>query len=505
MDLAATLHEALIFAAAGGLLALVMMRWKPERPDPGLIPMLSILAIAVAGVATLARFGASLEGTKAGIALREGLLVIATIGFIRILLVFIFQGALARLTLPRILSDVLFLSLIVWAIYRMDVLGVDLAGIVTTSAILGTGVALSLREPLTRPVGRAGVAARRTPTASATGFASTMRWPGCRRTPALYGARDRRRRNADHPEFRPDQESRARAGAARRSAHPLAAARRDQRRLRMAAEPRDQRHRGGARPRRHAERGARAGAVVHLRRFRDQFDQVHRPVLADRSQPGPVDRFGRPAARIRGPAARRHGRADHPRRDLESGQRRPCRRGGARARYADRAIGFSGIVPAVDRSRAQGAVGGAQAGAVRYRRCRDARRRARRSRCTFSPAARLASFAMRRSRPNRRDSGSPLCRRPRVLRRNGTPHPGQARTATVVAEGEVLCYRLDKPGFEAILKARPEMAVGLSQTLAARQAANDATLASLSAEARARATRLARFDLVQKTRAFFGM
>ena len=149
MNLAATLHEALLFAAAGGLLALVMMRWKPET-QPGLIPMLSILAIAVAGVATLARFGANLEGTKAGIALREGLLVIATIGFVRILLVFIFQGVLARMTLPRILGDVLFaLSLIVWAIYRMDVLGVNLAGIVTTSAILGTGVALSLREPLT--------------------------------------------------------------------------------------------------------------------------------------------------------------------------------------------------------------------------------------------------------------------------------------------------------------------------------------------------------------------
>jgi CRP-like cAMP-binding protein len=82
---------------------------------------------------------------------------------------------------------------------------------------------------------------------------------------------------------------------------------------------------------------------------------------------------------------------------------------------------------------------------------------------------------------------------------------GQARTATVVAEGEVLCYRLDKPGFEAILKARPEMAEGLSQTLAARQAANDATLATLSAEARARATGSRASDLVQKIRAFFGM
>ena len=148
MNIAATLHEALLFSVAGGLLALVMMRWKPDS-RPGLIPMLSILAIGVAGLASLARFGAGLEGTKAGIAVREGMLVIATIGFIRILLVFIFQGVLARLTLPRILGDVLFaLSLIVYAIYRMDVLGVNLAGIVTTSAILTGGIALSLRETL---------------------------------------------------------------------------------------------------------------------------------------------------------------------------------------------------------------------------------------------------------------------------------------------------------------------------------------------------------------------
>ena len=65
MNIAATLHEALLFAAAGGLLALVMMRWKPETQS-GLIPMLSILAIAVAGRRALARFGAGLEGTKAG-------------------------------------------------------------------------------------------------------------------------------------------------------------------------------------------------------------------------------------------------------------------------------------------------------------------------------------------------------------------------------------------------------------------------------------------------------
>jgi small-conductance mechanosensitive channel len=82
---------------------------------------------------------------------------------------------------------------------------------------------------------------------------------------------------------------------------------------------------------------------------------------------------------------------------------------------------------------------------------------------------------------------------------------GQARTATIAAESEVLCYRLEKRGFEAIIRARPEMAEAISQTVAARQAANDATLASLSAEARAQATGTRASDLVRRIRAFFGL
>jgi small-conductance mechanosensitive channel/CRP-like cAMP-binding protein len=82
---------------------------------------------------------------------------------------------------------------------------------------------------------------------------------------------------------------------------------------------------------------------------------------------------------------------------------------------------------------------------------------------------------------------------------------GQARTATIAAESEVLCYRLDKRGFEAIIRARPEMADAISQTVAARSAANDATLASLSAEARAQATGTRASELVRRIRAFFGL
>ena len=82
---------------------------------------------------------------------------------------------------------------------------------------------------------------------------------------------------------------------------------------------------------------------------------------------------------------------------------------------------------------------------------------------------------------------------------------GQARTATITAESEVLCYRLNKRGFEAIIQARPELADAMSKTVAERSAANDATLASLSEEARARAASTRASDLVRRIRAFFGL
>jgi small-conductance mechanosensitive channel len=82
---------------------------------------------------------------------------------------------------------------------------------------------------------------------------------------------------------------------------------------------------------------------------------------------------------------------------------------------------------------------------------------------------------------------------------------GQARTATIVAESGILCYRLDKRAFEDIIQARPELADAMSQTVAARQAANDATLASLSAEARAKATVSRAGEIVRKIRQFFGL
>ena len=82
---------------------------------------------------------------------------------------------------------------------------------------------------------------------------------------------------------------------------------------------------------------------------------------------------------------------------------------------------------------------------------------------------------------------------------------GQARSATVIARGDVLCYRLERSGFDAILRARPELAQAMSQTVAERQAANDATLRMLSEEARAKQTSGRAAELVRRVQAIFGL
>ncbi len=80
---------------------------------------------------------------------------------------------------------------------------------------------------------------------------------------------------------------------------------------------------------------------------------------------------------------------------------------------------------------------------------------------------------------------------------------GQARGATVVADHDAVCYRIDKAGFDAVLKQRPEIVDALSHVLARRQADNDATLAAMSAEDRGRRASGRAGELVRRIRQFF--
>ena len=82
---------------------------------------------------------------------------------------------------------------------------------------------------------------------------------------------------------------------------------------------------------------------------------------------------------------------------------------------------------------------------------------------------------------------------------------GQPRAATVVAIGEALCYRLDKEGFDAVIRARPALAEMLAHILAERQAANDATLQALDAEVLSGRSATGKTDLIRKIQQFFGL
>jgi len=78
---------------------------------------------------------------------------------------------------------------------------------------------------------------------------------------------------------------------------------------------------------------------------------------------------------------------------------------------------------------------------------------------------------------------------------------GEPRRATITAHSDLECYRLDKAGFEKVLRSRPDIAEGISRVLAAREselswrrdAAGNGKAASRDA------------DILRKIRGFFGL
>jgi small-conductance mechanosensitive channel/CRP-like cAMP-binding protein len=82
---------------------------------------------------------------------------------------------------------------------------------------------------------------------------------------------------------------------------------------------------------------------------------------------------------------------------------------------------------------------------------------------------------------------------------------GEARSATVVAETDVLCYRLDKQAFQQILSRRPEIAEDISHVLARRRVELEAVRGELSEEALRRRVDHTQNALLDRIREFFGL
>lgn len=80
---------------------------------------------------------------------------------------------------------------------------------------------------------------------------------------------------------------------------------------------------------------------------------------------------------------------------------------------------------------------------------------------------------------------------------------GEPRTATVIATTDVECYRLDKDAFNDILRKRPEIAEDISHILARRRVELDGIREDLNEEAMRQRMLHAQHDFLNRIRSFF--
>ncbi len=82
---------------------------------------------------------------------------------------------------------------------------------------------------------------------------------------------------------------------------------------------------------------------------------------------------------------------------------------------------------------------------------------------------------------------------------------GEARSATVVAVGEVECFRLDKTALQGLLDRRPELAAHLARVLAERHAALLAVKEGVDANTARRQADRREVDFLAQIRSFFSL
>jgi small-conductance mechanosensitive channel len=80
---------------------------------------------------------------------------------------------------------------------------------------------------------------------------------------------------------------------------------------------------------------------------------------------------------------------------------------------------------------------------------------------------------------------------------------GEARRATVIARTDVKCYRLDKAAFHDIIHDRPEIAEAISHTLAKRRVELEAIRETLTEDIIQQRMQRTQYDLLRRIRDFF--
>ncbi|HUH92930.1 MAG TPA: mechanosensitive ion channel family protein [Casimicrobiaceae bacterium] len=496
-----TLEEALGFSAFALLLGLVTMRVKPELRR-GTLATLLLIVIGLAGLAALTRYQPIPAQLAIAVIPREICLLIVALGNFRIWIAFLANVLLARRAVPRILAEVsMFVSLIVYILFRLNALGVNLTAIAFSGATLAAAIGFAAQNTLGNLMGGISLQLDNTcrigdwiEVEGVTGEVVSIRWrytaiatitnvtiiiPNgelMKSKVTIIGRRGDERLGWRRPidfgvgyEWTPGQVLAVVGAALERMEIPS-----------VAARP----------PARCFCAGFDASAIKYVVYY--SLNDIKRYLETD--------------SRVRVHVYAALGRA---------GMEIPITRQDLYLHSARAMVAASGASEQA-----------ARVSLLRsldlFKPLTDDETHALAAQLRPAPMA-VGDVVTRQGEPS--DSLYILARGEVAIYRDGEreerkllaklPAPaffgemgllsGEARTATVLAESEVLCYRLDKSGFEAIIQARPELAEAMSRKVAERQAANDATLASLSAEARAQATGTRASEIMRRIRHFFGL
>ena len=500
MPISDLVEEASLFVTVALVLALVTI-WLRRDLRKSTVRMVLFMLAGLVGLVLVERFGPRPgEGPFGGI-LREGTLAVLAIGVARITVNFAFRAAFGKFAVPQILADVLLaLVMIVFVFWRMTAVGVNLAGIVTTSAVVTGVLAFSLQETLGNLWG--GIQLQLDNTCrigdwiqidTVMGQVIDIRW----RYMAVAT-------NSGETVIIPNGSlSKGRVMVLSRRGDKRISWRREVAFAVSYDTP-------PARVIAAVERGLRRAEIPNVaatppldvlcHRFGDSaFDYVVRYWLTNLVEDTWTDSQVR--LHVAATLARHVMQIPYPHRVLVRPQSPQLARARDDAERAATLAGLELFVPLTDLEREALA-----------RKLEDlpfvahdiiARQ--------GEPADSL--FILARGHVAIVDDNTKAAGARNRLATLEAPAcfgemgllTGQARGATVIAEDEVLCYRLEKAAFDAILHRRPELVDALSQVVASRQAANDAKLQSLSEEARARQTVGRRADLVRRIKGFFAI
>lgn len=494
-----TLRDASLYAALAVLIAVVALLAR-ARPRRALIVLAGVALVMLAGLWALLHFGGRFDDRTLYEIVREALLALLAIAVIRAVITFVMRVLLVRVNIPMLVDEVMFgLVLVAYALVRLHATGVNLAGIVTTSAVVTGAIAFSAQEVLGALW--AGLALQLDRTLRVgdwirfddkTGQIVSIRW----RTTSIHTCNNETLIIPNASLIKDKVHVLARVGDAEHAIRevPFSVAYAEPPSRVVAVvdaaiqrAPPDNVVRD-PRPYCVCTRFNDSGIdykllyqIVDLHYYRETESALHALVFAALKRAGMSIPFPQRDVHV----FREAGPEEARRRDIEQ-----------RLRSLSAVELFAPLTEPERRALASELRPGLFVnGEVLFRQ--------------GEPADSL--FVLTRGRLHVYDEGPEGTRRllasleaPSYVGEMGLL-TGQPRAATVVADGDVESLRLDKAGFDAILRNRPEVVDALSQVLAERQAANDATLQALGQQERITRQHGRARELVRRIRHFFSL